>query len=258
MATRIRPNRLEVSDRFPMLGFTVRTDGGAKRFEIAIGTSPDLFGADGKSQRSRSNFYSTRAAGPLPVERGEAVYVLPPEVLARFVRQQKLYYGLATSENGAGKVEVVTMPSSGSPYISISGLTGRSLQRVRLLPNRQRLASDYGKAGSEMDWAGDAMTPGTQPITPSTAPSPAKNGDAKDATASPAPIHYDDGYGPLPPPSSRPQTRAPGRQRSRPKRQRSTATLPRTRRSIPIPTPNLPCSAVRQSRPRLWSSIRTT
>ena len=34
MATQIRPNRLEVSDRFPMLGFTVRTDGSAKRYEI--------------------------------------------------------------------------------------------------------------------------------------------------------------------------------------------------------------------------------
>jgi hypothetical protein len=89
MATQIRPNRLEVSDRFPMLGFTVRTDGAVKRYEIAIGTFPDLFGPDGKSHRSRTNFYSTRAAGPLPIERGEAVYVLPPEVLARFVGQQQ-------------------------------------------------------------------------------------------------------------------------------------------------------------------------
>jgi V8-like Glu-specific endopeptidase len=193
MATQIRPNRLEVSDRFPMLGFTVRTDGTAKRFEIAIGTAPELFGPDGKSHRSRSNFYSTRAAGPLPIERGEAVYVLPPEVLARFVGQEKLYYGLATAGNGAGRTEVVTMPGSGSPYINIGGLTGRSLQRVRLLPSRQRLASNYGKAGTEIEWAGDTMTPGTQPATPP----PGKNG-AKDASSSTA-VHYDDGYGPLPP-----------------------------------------------------------
>ena len=69
MPTRIRPNRLEVSDRFPMLGFTVRSDENDKRFEIAIGTSPDLFGLDGKARRSRSNFYSTRAVGPLAIER---------------------------------------------------------------------------------------------------------------------------------------------------------------------------------------------
>jgi hypothetical protein len=200
MPTQIRPNRLEVSDRFPMLGFTVRTDGAARRFEIAIGTSPDLFGPEGKNHRSRSNFYSTRAAGPLPIERGEAVYVLPPEILARFVGQQRLYFGLATAENGAGKIEVVTMPTAGSPYISIGGLTGRSLQRVRLLPNRQRLASNYGKAGSEMDWAGDAPAPGTQPMAPPTG----KNGAAKEAASPGAPFHYDDGYGPLPPPSLAP------------------------------------------------------
>src|SRR5437879_6993292 len=134
MATQIRPNRLEVSDRFPMLGFTVRTDNGAKRFEIAIGTSPALLGPEGKGDRTRSNFYSTRAAGPLPIDRGEAVYVLPAEVLARFVGQQRLYYGLATYRNGASSgVEVVSMPSAGSPYISLSGLSGRSLQRVRVL-----------------------------------------------------------------------------------------------------------------------------
>src|SRR3979411_2347692 len=109
MTTQIRPNRLEVSDRFPMLGFTVRTDGNAKRYEIAIGTSPDLFGPDGKSRRSRSNFYSTRAAG-----------------------QGNLYYALPTVEsgNGSGGTEVATIPGSGSPYINVSGLSGRSLQRV--------------------------------------------------------------------------------------------------------------------------------
>jgi N-acetyl-anhydromuramyl-L-alanine amidase AmpD len=197
MATQIRPNRLEVSDRFPMLGFTVRTDSNAKRYEIAVGISPDLFGFDGKSHRTRSNFFSTRAAGPLPIERGEAVYVLPPEILARFVGKEKLYYGLATFSNGAaGGAEVATMPASGSPYINISGLTGRSLQRVRILPSRQRVASSYGKTGSEMDWAGDVVTPGSQPATPPAA----KVGTGTNGSASmdPTPIHYDDGYGPLP------------------------------------------------------------
>src|SRR3974390_3170834 len=127
MAHQIRPNRLEVSDRFPMLGFTVRTDGSAKRYEIAIGISPDLFGPDGKNQRNRQTFYSTRAAGPLPIERGEAVCVLPSEILARFVGQQKLYYGLATFSNGASNADVTSMPKPGSPYINIAGVTGPRL-----------------------------------------------------------------------------------------------------------------------------------
>jgi N-acetyl-anhydromuramyl-L-alanine amidase AmpD len=202
MATRIRPNRLEVNDRFPMLGFTVRTDGNAKRYEIAIGTSPDLFSPDGKTHRSRSNFYSTRGIGPLPIERGEAVYVLPLEVLARFVGQTKLYYGLATvgNGNGTGGAEVATMPESGSPYINISGLSGRSLQRVRLLPNRQRLASNYGKTGSEMDWAGDAMMPASQPAMPAAS----KNSMPSQEGKTEGSVHYDDGYGPLPPPPPTP------------------------------------------------------
>lgn len=195
MAIQIRPNRLEVSDRFPMLGFTVRTDGNAKRYEIAIGTSPELFGPDGKTQRNRNNFYSTRASGPLRIERGEAVYVLPAEVLTRFVGQKKLYYGLATFTNGVSSAEVASMPKSESPYINLAGLTGRSLQRVRILPNRQRALSNYGKNGSEMEWAGDAATPGTQP----TIPAGDKTGTAK-TQPDQNPVHYDDGYGPLPPP----------------------------------------------------------
>jgi uncharacterized protein YycO len=212
MATQIRPNRLEVSDRFPMLGFTVRTDGSAKRYEIAIGTSPDLFGPDGKAQRNRMNFFSTRAAGSLPIERGEAVYVLPPEILTRFIGQQKLYYGLATYQNGVpSSAEVVTMPGSGSPYISLTSLTGRSLQRVRVLPSRQRAAATYGKTnGSELEWAGDAAAPGTQPAAPPAAKgAPAKAGNG---SASAAAVHYDDGYGPLPPsppPQSRKSTPVP-------------------------------------------------
>jgi hypothetical protein len=208
MATQIRPNRLEVSDRFPMLGFTVRTDGSAKRYEIAIGTSPDLFGPDGKAQRNRTNFFSTRSAGSLPIERGEAVYVLPPEILTRFIGQQKLYYGLATYKNGVpASAEVVTMPGPGSPYISLSSLTGRSLQRVRVLPSRQRAAATYGKwNGSELDWAGDSSVPGTQPAAPPMAKgAPAKAGNGSTGTA---PVHYDDGYGPLPP-SPPPESRKP-------------------------------------------------
>jgi N-acetyl-anhydromuramyl-L-alanine amidase AmpD len=195
MATQFQPNRLEVSDRFPMLGFTVRTDGTAKRYEIAIGTSPDLFGPDGKTHRTRSNFYSTRAVGPLPIERGESVYVLPPEVLVRFVGQQKLYYGLATFNNGATSPEIVTMPTDGSPYIKLSALTGRSLQRVRLLPSRQRGATGYGANGSEMEWSGDAAAPGTKPANVAV---PKGNGDKPAASPDPS-VHYDDGYGPLPP-----------------------------------------------------------
>src|SRR5438309_11964646 len=97
MPAMIRPNRLEVNDRFPMLGFTIRSHGEPRQAEVAVGTDPTLFGPEGKSRRSPSNFYSSRANGALSAPRGEVVYVLPSDVLARFVGSDKLYFGLATA-----------------------------------------------------------------------------------------------------------------------------------------------------------------
>src|SRR5205085_3896647 len=210
----IRPNRQEVSDRFPMLGFTIRTDGDDKRYEVVIAADASLFRADARPKRTRANFYSSRAAGLQPIDRGEAVYVLPPEVLARFVGQEKLYYALATYDNG--KPEITALPSDGSPYISLKSLSGRSLKRVRVLPSRQRAAASYGNgAGNELEWAGDAAMPGTEPVA-AIAPGPAKtNGNGAGAAPAVAPppspansqaaaLEYNDGWGPMPAPATPP------------------------------------------------------
>jgi uncharacterized protein YycO len=196
VAAQIRPNRLEVTDRFPMLGFTIRTDGSPQRAEVALATDPSLFRADRKTARTSSNFYSSRAVGPLSVPRGEAVYVVPPEVLARFVGQERLYVGLATTPGGNGAPpRVDVMPGEGSPYILLKGLTGRSLRRVRLAPTRQDTAGGYGTNGASLEWAGDAATPGTM-----TATNGSTNGHRTTApAAAPAPIPYDDGFGEMPP-----------------------------------------------------------
>jgi N-acetyl-anhydromuramyl-L-alanine amidase AmpD/uncharacterized protein YycO len=207
MPSQIRPNRLEVSDRFPMLGFTIRTDGDSKRYEVVIAAEASLFRPDAKLKRTRANFYSSRAIGLQPIDRGESVYVLPPEVLARFVGQEKLFYALATYANG-GKPEITALPSEGSAYINLKGFSGRSLSRVRVLPSRQRAAATYGSgAGSELEWAGDAAMPGTQPVAASPAPSPAKTNGNTAAAAPPTPtggvqataLDYNDGWGPMPP-----------------------------------------------------------
>ena len=202
MAAQIRPNRLEVTDRFPMLGFTIRTDGSAQRAEIAIATDPTLLQPGRKGDRTLSNFYSSRASGPLAIPRGEAVYVVPPEVLARFIGQERLYVGLATAaERNGGTPHVEVMPTEGSPYISLKGLTGRSLRRVRMLPTRQQRAAGYGaNGGAAMEWAGDAATPGTVPVTAGNgSKAGATNGGAK-LPPPPAAVEYDDGFGPLAPP----------------------------------------------------------
>ncbi len=210
MASQIRPTRLEVSDRFPMLGFTIRTDGTQKKCEVAVATDASLFSIDGKPHRSRDNFYSSRAVGPVVAARGEAVYVLPAEALARFAGQSKLYFALASYADGNGSTpELSALPTEASPYVSLKGLTGRSLRRVRVLPSRQQVAAGYGgRTGRELEWAGDMVVPGTQaviggPTTPATAK---PNGNGSAAAGAPkaraTAFDYDDGYGPLPAPGS--------------------------------------------------------
>jgi len=181
MQAQIRPNRLEVNDRFPLLGFTIRANEPDARAEVALATSPDLLAQAGKGRRTSSNFFSSRATGELVVPRGEAVWVVPPEILARFIGTERLYFGLAVAPRG-GPMAVAVMPTEASPYVSLRALTGRSLRRVRLLPGRMRPFQ------GGLDWAGDVEQPGQRPAAAVPAPAPA---------AEPEP--YDDGFGPMPP-----------------------------------------------------------
>jgi hypothetical protein len=202
MTAHIRANRLEVTDRFPMLGFTIRTDGTPLRAEVAVATDTKLFNAVNKTQRTLTNFYSSRASGSLSIPRGEAVYVIPSEVLARFVGNDRLYVALATVVDRTGATPIVeVLPTEGSPYISLKGLTGRSLKRVRLLPNRQQRAAGYGiNEQRALEWAGDTAQPGQQPVpavptVPSQPSAPPASGSGDH--------DYDDGFGPMPPPPTR-------------------------------------------------------
>lgn len=197
MPAQIRPNRLDVTDRFPMLGFTIRTpDAAPRRAEVALSTDPALLAPAGRSRRTPDNFFASRSIGELSIPRGEAVYVVPPEVLARFVGAERLYFGLATASNGAGRPEVDFLPTEASPYVSLHALTGRSLRRVRTLSPRARVAAPV------LEWAGDAAQPGMTPA--GTAPSGASPGTAPAAGGAPAAAPYDDGFGPLPKPSDPP------------------------------------------------------
>ncbi len=165
MASQISPTRMVASDRFPMVSFNIRTDEPNKRYEVAVASDPMLFQPEFREKRTKGTFFSSRGAGFQPIEQGAAVYVLPPEILARFAGQEKLYFALATFSNGKGSAEIVKVPTPGSPYINLQGLSGRSLRRVRMVPSRQRMMSSYQTSGgSEMEWAGDAAAPGSQPI----------------------------------------------------------------------------------------------
>ena len=200
MPAQISPTRNDVTDRFPMVAFRIRADGGTTRAEVAIGADPALFTPEGRKNRTAANFYSTKGNGAVRFAGDEASFTVPPEVLARFIGNGKLYYGLATAGEG-GALKVAVTPTSESPYIKISGLSGRSMARVRVLPNRQQRAAGYnGNGQAQLEWAGDAAVPGLTPVANSALPNGHDKAAATHAPSDGAAGHapYDDGFGPLP------------------------------------------------------------
>jgi hypothetical protein len=186
MTAQISPNRMEVSDRFPMLGFAVRTSQPDVEAEVVIASDISLFSTQNRQLRTPANFYTSREHGTLTVPRGDGVFVVPPEVLARFIGSEKLYFGLATGRSGNGGLQVDALPREGSPYVSLRGFTGRTLRRAfgSMRPTAPRL-----------EWAGDQPRPGSE-TAPSGAASPAVAGGTPGASLPPVP--YDDGFGPMP------------------------------------------------------------
>ncbi|MEV6871526.1 peptidoglycan recognition family protein [Amycolatopsis sp. NPDC051128] len=187
-----------MTDRFPMLGFTIRTDSPGVA-EVVVATDPALFVTP--ANRTSSTFYSSREHGPLALSGGDAVYTVRPDVLARFIHAERLYFGLATATSAAAADwRVVLMPTAQSPYISLTGLSDHALRRVRMYPSRN--GSGYGRNGSRsvLEWAGDRARPGTVPAAPVTPPVAAEPvAPAPGAQVPPGPPPYDDGFGPLPP-----------------------------------------------------------
>lgn len=216
---RIQANRDTIDDRFSVLGFTVRTE--SPLFEVAVATDPNLFKPENRGRRARSNFFSSRAHGVTRARRGEAVYLVPPDVLGNFVGQPRLYFGLATyRENSRGAPDFVQAPSDGSMYVSMRQLTERGLRRS-LSP---QLVSSYGQVNGRdpsLEWGGDAVrdagagtaAPSATPATPGT-PAPIRTQPATPAASPAAPTTapvavaagdtYDDGFGAFPEPEPQP------------------------------------------------------
>ena len=185
----LRPSRLDVTDRYPMLAFTLQSPEGPRIAEVVLASDLALFS---KPEGRRSdNFFSSREHGILTVPPGGAVYTVPPLVLARFITANRLYFALATASAPGGQDwRIDVMPGEASPYVSLSGLSDRALRRVRMFP-----ASTRGRMAAPpmlMEWAGDKVT---QPAPAGAIPAAAPG--AGPAAAAPTP--YNDGFGPLPP-----------------------------------------------------------
>src|SRR5687768_4167711 len=157
--TRIRAIRDSINDRFSVLSFGVRAD--HPLYEIGLATDPDLFKAENQARRTRNNFFATSLLSNGTTSAGESVYLVPPQVVARFVGHPRLYFGLATfGESDRARPITVRMPDKGTMYVSLSGLTERGLRRTaRGASNGD--ASGYGTGNSTLNWGGDAVVNGS-------------------------------------------------------------------------------------------------
>lgn len=190
MPATIRPTRIEVTDRYPMLAFTLQSPEGPRSAEVVLASDLSLFVKP--EGRNSGNFYSSREHGPLLIPQGGAIYTVPPSVVARFISADQLHFALATASPPSGQDwRVDVMPSEATPYVSLKNLSDRALRRVRMFPSAVRRR----ERASVLQWAGD--------LVPATAATPAAPGNAAappDAARAPAaPAPYNDGFGPLPP-----------------------------------------------------------
>ncbi len=135
----IKPNRQELNDRFPMLGFTIST-GDLPYFEVLLTTDRGLFDPAQAERRNATNFYSSRQdSGFLQAQGGSAVYLVPPAVLSSFVsaqpRPEAIYYTLVAYRDDQGADPAFAMAPSelpqGAPSVRLSAdFQGQSLAVV--------------------------------------------------------------------------------------------------------------------------------
>lgn len=192
----IRANRESIDDRFSVLGFTVRSE--LPLFEIGLATDPELLKPESRAKRTAANFFTSRLLRASPAQRGEAVYLVPPEIVARFVGQQRLYFGLATYRESDRSTPIsLRMPDRGTMYVSLSGLSERGLRRtVRSRGASTYGSNGYGGSGGELGWGGDNTTAPPPPSRDEDR-APRAGGDAKAANGvngANANVGYSDGF----------------------------------------------------------------
>lgn len=187
----IQANRESIDDRFSVLGFTIRTEN--PLFEIGLATDPELLKAENRQRRTSSNFFSSKLLAGAPSRRGEAVYLVPPNVVARFVGQPRLYFGVATyDQRDRSHPSSVSIPDRGNMYVSLSGLTERGLRRTA----RPQDAGGYGGNGNgnALAWGGDALTSTATRKIGNGNGNGSGNGHGTAASASDEQPAYSDGY----------------------------------------------------------------
>lgn len=127
MAMQIKLRVNEVSDRFPMLGFTIQSDQPLEA-EVALASDPSLFRTENRARRNTLNFYSSREDEVTHLRALTSTFDVPARVLARFVGTDRLYFALLAVGNPAGGLHREPQPHTGTSFVSLRNFTGRTLR----------------------------------------------------------------------------------------------------------------------------------
>jgi hypothetical protein len=133
---RIRANRQEVDDRFPVLGFTVDTRG-LPWYEVILASQPAHFDPARAHERD-SAFYSSRADSGL-ISAESSVYTVPASVLRRFAPGRSICYTLVAYADpqlgGATPSHTLAELLKDPPRVQLAaGFSGRTLAAVLGVP----------------------------------------------------------------------------------------------------------------------------
>jgi hypothetical protein len=136
----IIPNRRQIDNKFPVLGFTVKT-GGLPFYEIIVTTEKGLFAPPNATGRSAANFFSSRQTSNQlqRAEAGDTVYMVPASVLNAFAqgspKPSAIYYALiAYADEQGGGARFAQPPetlASDAPSVELApSFTGQTLSKV--------------------------------------------------------------------------------------------------------------------------------
>src|SRR5262249_36637569 len=139
---------------------------------------------EAKSRRNANNFYSSRTTGHLTSEHGEAIFLIPPDVLRRFVGNERIYYTLAVfPDSSESNVEILDLPDEARSWVTLSkSFTGRELRRLigsrTARPGFGVKGDGYGMVDPQgLSWAGDLVKAGASETV-----APLKNGPPTSVT----------------------------------------------------------------------------
>jgi len=137
-------NRQQIDNRFPVLGFTVKT-GGLPYYEVIVTTEKRLFPPASAPDRTSRNFFSSRQINNhlQKTDGNDSVYIVPSSVLDSFAqadpKPSAIYFTLIAYQDETGAGPTLAHPidtlTTSAPSVGVDpGFTGKTLSAVLGVP----------------------------------------------------------------------------------------------------------------------------